>query len=49
LNPPLTATPTVFTQRFTPVTDLTAGVAFITRASIHGTTCFDDLVVRVNE
>ena len=49
LDPALTATPTTFTQFYSPVADTTVGIAFITSASYHGNTCFDDVVVRVNE
>jgi len=45
----LTATPATFTQFYAPLTDTAAGIAFITSASYHGTTCFDDVVVRVND
>ena len=45
----LTATPATFTQFYAPLTDTAAGIAVITSASYHGTTCFDDVVVRVND
>jgi hypothetical protein len=48
-SPTLTATPTKFSQFFAPLTDVTAGIAFITTASYHGDTCIDDVILRVNQ
>jgi hypothetical protein len=47
-SPSVTATPTTFRQVFSVPSDVTAGVAFITSATWHGTTCIDDVVVRVS-
>ena len=46
--PTSTATPTTFSQSFAPLADVTAGIALITGASYHGSTCTDDVVVRAS-
>jgi hypothetical protein len=48
LSPTVTATSTTHRQVFSVPADVTAGVAFITSATWHGSTCIDDVVVRVS-
>jgi hypothetical protein len=48
-SPPVNATPTDFSQLFTPTADVTAGIAFITSATERGTTCIDNVSLRASQ